>query len=171
MNAAYTLTSAEKQYSIERYSPSAAGSTCLYRLGPSEFCSPPPVSPRIALTEPIRDQLQATLGQAYRIERELGGGGMSRVFIAEETAFGRQVVVKVLPPELMEGVSVERFNREILLAAKLQHPHIVPVLTAGETQGLPYYTMPLAEGEGRVPARSALSCRRAVHHGGRQCVA
>ena len=55
------------------------------------------------------------MGRAYRIERELGGGGSSRVFIAEETAIGRQVVVTVLPPELMEGVSVERFNREILL--------------------------------------------------------
>jgi tetratricopeptide (TPR) repeat protein len=95
----------------------------------------------------IREQLQATLGAAYTLERELGGGGMSRVFVAEETALRRQVVVKVLPPELTAGVNVERFNREILVAAKLQHPHIVPVLSAGETQGLPYYTMPFVEGE------------------------
>jgi len=99
------------------------------------------------LSQQIRDQLQATLGSAYTLERELGGGGMSRVFVAEETALRRKVVVKVLPPELTAGVNVERFNREILLAAKLQHPHIVPVLTAGETHGLPYYTMPLVEGE------------------------
>ena len=99
------------------------------------------------MSEQIRDQLQATLGSAYTLERELGGGGMSRVFVAEETALRRKVVVKVLPPELTAGVNVERFNREILLAAKLQHPHIVPVLTAGETNGLPYYTMPLVEGE------------------------
>ena len=99
------------------------------------------------MTQQIREQLQATLGAAYTLERELGGGGMSRVFVAEETALRRKVVVKVLPPELTAGVNVERFNREILLAAKLQHPHIVPVLTAGETQGLPYYTMPLVEGE------------------------
>jgi tetratricopeptide (TPR) repeat protein len=99
------------------------------------------------LSQQIRDQLQATLGSAYTLERELGGGGMSRVFVAEETALRRKVVVKVLPPELTAGVNVERFNREILLAAKLQHPHIVQVLTAGETNGLPYYTMPFVEGE------------------------
>ncbi|MCX5754943.1 MAG: protein kinase [Gemmatimonadetes bacterium] len=99
------------------------------------------------MSEQIRDQLQATLGSAYTLERELGGGGMSKVFVAEETALRRKVVVKVLPPELTAGVNVERFNREILLAAKLQHPHIVPVLAAGETNGLPYYTMPLVEGE------------------------
>ncbi len=95
----------------------------------------------------IREQLQQTLGNAYTLERELGGGGMSRVFVAEETALHRKVVVKVLPPELTAGVNVERFNREILLAAQLQHAHIVPVLAAGETNGLPYYTMPFVEGE------------------------
>ncbi|MDE3217239.1 MAG: serine/threonine protein kinase, partial [Gemmatimonadota bacterium] len=95
----------------------------------------------------LRSQLQDTLGSAYTLERELGGGGMSRVFVAHETALQRKVVVKVLPPELTAGVNVERFNREILLAARLQHPHIVPVLAAGETNGLPYYTMPFVEGE------------------------
>jgi hypothetical protein len=92
-------------------------------------------------------QLQNTLGDAYSLERELGGGGMSRVFLAEETALRRKVVVKILPPDLFVGVNVERFNREILLAARLQHPHIVPVLSAGETNGVPYYTMPFVEGE------------------------
>ncbi len=85
----------------------------------------------------LRDQLQATLGGTYTLDRELGGGGMSRVFSATETALGRKVVIKVLPPELAQGVSVERFKREITLAAQLQHPHIVPVLAAGETDGLP----------------------------------
>jgi tetratricopeptide (TPR) repeat protein len=99
------------------------------------------------LTQQIREQLQSTLGTAYTLERELGGGGMSRVFVAEETSLRRKVVVKVLPPELTAGVNVERFNREILLAAQLQHPHIVPVLSAGETHGLPYYTMPFVDGE------------------------
>lgn len=119
----------------------------------------------------MREQLQATLGAAYILDRELGGGGMSRVFLAEETALGRQVVVKVLPQELLAGVNVERFNREILLAAKLQHPHIVPVLSAGETQGLPYYTMPFVEGEslrarlahhGALPIAEAVSILRDV---------
>jgi tetratricopeptide (TPR) repeat protein/tRNA A-37 threonylcarbamoyl transferase component Bud32 len=95
----------------------------------------------------LRDRLQATLGSAYTLEHELGGGGMSRVFAATETALGRKVVVKVLPPELAEGVSVERFKREIQLAARLQHPHIVPVLSAGEMGGLPYYMMPLVNGD------------------------
>ena len=94
----------------------------------------------------LRDQLQASLGSAYTIERELGGGGMSRVFAATETSLGRNVVVKILPPEMAEGVSVERFKREIQLAAQLRHPHIVPVLAAGVSGGLPYYTMPLEDG-------------------------
>jgi tetratricopeptide (TPR) repeat protein len=98
------------------------------------------------LTE-LADRLQAALGQAYTIERELGGGGMSRVFVAIETALGRRVVIKVLPPELAAGLSVDRFRREIQLAASLQHPHIVPLLAAGASEGLLYYTMPLVEGE------------------------
>jgi tetratricopeptide (TPR) repeat protein len=95
----------------------------------------------------LRDRLQAALGSAYRIEQELGGGGMSRVFLAEETALGRKVVVKVLPPEMAAGVNIERFRREIQLAASLQHPHIVPLHAAGQAGDLFYYTMPLVEGE------------------------
>ncbi len=72
---------------------------------------------------------------------------MSRVFLAEETSLGRKVVVKVLPPELAAAVNVERFRREIQLAARLQHPHIVPLLAAGISNGLPYYTMPFVAGE------------------------
>ena len=96
----------------------------------------------------IRDQLQSALGDAYILGRELGGGGMSRVFVAEETALGRQVVVKVLSADLLEGLSADRFTREIRLAATLQEPHIVPLLAAGVTPGgLPYYTMPFVRGE------------------------
>ena len=94
----------------------------------------------------LRERLQTTLGDAYTLERELGGGGMSRVFVADEKALGRKVVVKVLPPDLAAGVSVDRFKREIQMAARLQHPHIVPVLSAGEIAGLPYYTMPFVDG-------------------------
>src|SRR5262245_20463925 len=72
---------------------------------------------------------------------------MSRVFVAEERRLGRNVVVKVLRPELAAAVSVERFEREIKVAARLQHPGIVPVLASGETSGLPYYTMPFVDGE------------------------
>jgi serine/threonine-protein kinase len=72
---------------------------------------------------------------------------MSSVFIAEETALGRRVVIKILPPELAHAVSGERFRQEIRFAARLTHPHIVPLLAAGESDGLPYYTMPYVEGE------------------------
>jgi len=72
---------------------------------------------------------------------------MSRVFLATDTSLGREVVVKVLLPELAAGVSVDRFRREIQLAAQLQHPHIVPLLSAGEFEGLPYFTMPFVTGE------------------------
>jgi tetratricopeptide (TPR) repeat protein/tRNA A-37 threonylcarbamoyl transferase component Bud32 len=95
----------------------------------------------------LREQLQRTIGPAYVIERELGGGGMSRVFVAREVALDRLVVVKILPPELSAAVSVERFRREIQLSAGLQHPHIVPVLTTGVSDGMPYFTMPYVDGE------------------------
>ena len=95
----------------------------------------------------LRERLQSALGDAYHIERELGGGGMSRVFVALETRLARKVVIKVLPPEMAAGVSVDRFQREIQLAAKLQHPHVVPLLTAGASGDLLYYVMPLIEGE------------------------
>ena len=103
----------------------------------------------VVTPEPMnfRERLQATLGSAYVIEHELGGGGMSRVFVAEELALGRKVVVKVLPPDLSAAVNVERFKREIMLAATLQHPHIVPVHSTGEMDGVPYFTMPFIEGE------------------------
>ncbi len=95
----------------------------------------------------LRDTLQSTLGAAYTLEHELTGGGMSRVFVAEDATLARKVVVKVLAPELGNGVNFDRFRREIFVAARLQHPHIVPLLTAGEVDGLPYFTMPFVEGE------------------------
>ena len=92
-------------------------------------------------------RLSAALADRYRIERELGGGGMSQVFLAEETSLGRQVVIKVVAPELAEGLSAERFAREMKLAARLQQANIVPVLSAGVAGGIPYYTMPFVKGE------------------------
>ena len=95
----------------------------------------------------VRAQLQAALGGSYILERELGGGGMSRVFVATETSLNRSVVIKVIAPELLEGMSAERFAREVKLAARLQQANIVPVLAAGDANGLPYYTMPFVRGE------------------------
>jgi TolB-like protein/Flp pilus assembly protein TadD len=93
------------------------------------------------------DQMQRALGDAYTLEGELTGGGMSRVFVARDNALGRKVVIKVMPRELAASVSVDRFRREIGLAVALQHPHIVGVLSAGEADGLPYFIMPFVEGE------------------------
>jgi serine/threonine protein kinase len=90
--------------------------------------------------------LQAALAPQYTLERELTGGGMSRVFVATDVALGRKVVVKVLPPELAAGVNHERFRREIQVCAQLQHPHIVPLLSAGEKESLIWYTMPFIAG-------------------------
>lgn len=99
------------------------------------------------MTDSVVESLQASLSPAYRIERELGGGGMSRVFLAEELRFGRKVVIKVLPPDVSGAISAERFEREIQLVARLQHPHILPLLTAGEADASLYYTMPFVQGE------------------------
>jgi serine/threonine-protein kinase len=93
------------------------------------------------------DQLQDALGPNYQLDNELTGGGMSRVFAAIDRSLGRRVVVKVLPPELAAGVNRERFRREIQVAAQLQHPHIVPLLSAGEHGDLLWYTMPFIDGE------------------------
>ncbi len=91
--------------------------------------------------------LQQALGSAYTLERELGGGGMARVFVADETSLGRRVVVKVLSLDLAHGLNADRFAREVRLAAGLQHPNILPVFAAGVAAGAPYYTMPYVEGE------------------------
>ncbi len=105
------------------------------------------------------------------MKRELRAGGMARVFVARDETLGRDVVVKVLPPELTYNFSAARFSREIRLAAALQEPHIVPVLTAGQTtSGLPYFTMPFVSGEslrvrilkGPVPVEESMAILRDV---------
>ena len=125
------------------------------------------------MSDQLLQQLQTSLGTAYTLERELGGGGMSRIFVAREEALQRDVVVKVLTPDQAQALSAERFAREIRFAARLQDPHIVPVLAAGTTSdGLPYYTMPFVRGEslrvrmakGRVPLADALEILRDVAH-------
>ncbi len=122
------------------------------------------------MPDSLREHLQASLGKTHTIERELGGGGMSRVFLAEESRFRRKVVVKLLAPELVAGLSAERFEREIGLAAQLQHPNVVPVITAGDVDGLPWYTMPYVDGDslrarmtgGPVPIVEAVQILRDV---------
>ncbi|UCG85885.1 MAG: protein kinase [Gemmatimonadota bacterium] len=112
----------------------------------------------------LKDRLQAALGDAYRVERELARGGMSRLFLANEVSLNRQVVVKLLPPEMASEVSAARFKQEIEVVAQLQHPHVLPVHAAGSRDDLIYYVMPYVEGEslrhrlnqqGRLPIEEA----------------
>ena len=119
----------------------------------------------------LPSNLLASLGSSYRIVGDLGGGGMSHVFVAHDDALDRDIVVKVLHRDLVDAVNLERFAREIRLAARLSHPHIVPLLMAGESGGRPYYTMPLVKGqslrdrlrrEGRIRVPDAVRILRDV---------
>jgi serine/threonine-protein kinase len=112
----------------------------------------------------LETAIQNHLGTTYAIQTELQGGGMSRVWIADDTQLNRKVVIKVLNPALAATVSIQRFQREIMVVAKLNHPNIVPILSAGEVDGLPYFIMPYIEGEslrGRI-VRGPLSLRETV---------
>ena len=110
------------------------------------------------------DRLQVALGARYTIERRLTGGGMSAVFLAREVEFDRPVVIKLLPRELADADAAERFRREIALVAHLQHPQIVPLLAAGECEGLPWFVMPYVDGESLSQRlrRGPLSIRETV---------
>ena len=120
----------------------------------------------------LLDQIQQEFGSShYTITKELLAGGMARVFVARDEALGREIVVKVLPPELTFAFSAARFAREIKLAAALQEPHILPVLASGQTAGgYPYYTMPFVRGQslrdrirkGPVPLDESLTILRDV---------
>jgi serine/threonine protein kinase len=98
------------------------------------------------MSEGLRLRLQAALGDAYILERELSGGGMSRVFLGRDVMLGRQVVLKVLPPEAATQEPAARFRREAMLDARLQHPHILPVFGVGVVDDIQYFTMPYVEG-------------------------
>jgi Tol biopolymer transport system component len=93
------------------------------------------------------DRLQPALGDRYRIERELGAGGMATVYLAEDVKHDRKVALKVLRPELAAVIGAERFLKEIKLTANLQHPHILGLIDSGEADGLLWYVMPFMEGE------------------------
>ena len=95
----------------------------------------------------ITERLKSALADRYRIERELGQGGMSIVYLAEDLKHHRKVAVKVLRPELAEAIGGDRFLREIEVAAQLQHPHILPLYDSGESDTFLYYVMPYVEGE------------------------
>jgi len=119
----------------------------------------------------VRDPLQTALTDRYRIEREIGRGGMATVYLAQDLKHARSVAVKVLHPHLAANLGPERFLREIQIAARLQHPHIVPLYDSGQAGGLLYYVMPYVEGESlrqrlqrekQLPLDDALALARAV---------
>ena len=106
-------------------------------------------------------RLRLALADRYTIDRELGRGGMATVYLARDLKHDRRVALKVLHPELAAALGQERFHREIMLAARLQHPHILTVLDSGEAAGQLWFTMPFVEGESLREIGRA-SCRERV---------
>ncbi|MDO8678242.1 MAG: serine/threonine-protein kinase [Acidobacteriota bacterium] len=117
-------------------------------------------------TDGLRQRLQTAVEGTFRIERLLGRGGMGAVYLAREPALDRQVAIKVLPPERAQSADLrERFRREARTAAQLSHPHIVPLLTFGEADGLVYFVMGYVDGEtlsNRLQREGPLSVGEAV---------
>src|SRR6266576_2005356 len=114
----------------------------------------------------VLDTLRASLAPHYDVEREIGAGGMARVFLAVERHPHRRVAIKVLDPEVSTRLLRERFIREVDLSSNLSHPHIVPIFSAGEVDGLFYYVMPYVEGESlrhRLLEERTLPLETALH--------
>jgi serine/threonine protein kinase/tetratricopeptide (TPR) repeat protein len=114
------------------------------------------------------DRLRETLVGTYTIDRELGRGGMATVYLAQDVKHDRVVALKVLHPDLAVALGPDRFLREIRLAARLNHPHILPLFDSGDADGLLYYVMPYVEGESlreRLDREQQLPVDEAVHHG------
>jgi len=118
-----------------------------------------------ATAAPSRQRLPSALGDSYTIDRELGRGGMATVYLAQDLRHDRLVALKVLHPEIAEAVGAERFLREIRTAARLNHPHILPLFDSGAAEGFLYYVMPYVEGEslrqtlerlGQIPVEDAI---------------
>src|SRR5688572_11104265 len=95
----------------------------------------------------IDPRLSASLADRYRLDRELGAGGMATVYLAEDLRHQRKVAIKVLRPELSAALGAERFLREITTTANLRHPNILPLYDSGEHDGFLFYVMPYVEGE------------------------
>src|SRR5690349_24018366 len=107
---------------------------------------PPPLNP-IVSNDDVLARLTTALADRYRIDRELGAGGMATVYLAHDLRHDRDVAIKVLHPDLGAALGGERFLTEIRTTARLQHPHILPLLDSGNADGLLYYVMPLVTGE------------------------
>ena len=117
-------------------------------LGPPYVFNPTtPSTHSPARVDDLLEDLRKSFADSYRVEEELKGGGMSRLFMATDLALNRKVVIKILPPELTSEMMAARFKREAEVTAHLQHPHILPIITAGLKHGLLYYIMPFIPGE------------------------
>jgi serine/threonine protein kinase len=113
------------------------------------------------------DRIRGAFSGSYTIDRELGRGGMATVYLAQDSKHQRLVALKVLHSELAASLGPDRFLREITIAARLNHPHILPLHDSGESQGFLYYVMPYVEGESlreRLDRDHQLSVEEAVHH-------
>src|SRR5437879_8549607 len=123
---------------------------------------------------PVRDTVAAVtaaLGDRYAIDRELGRGGMATVYVAQDRRHGREGAIKVLRPDVAAAIGAERFLREIAIAARLTHPHVLPLIDSGQAAGSLYYVMPYVRGEslrqrlareGRLPLKDALRAAAAA---------
>ena len=123
-------------------------------------------------------RLQSALADRYRLDREVGAGGMATVYLAEDVRHDRRVALKVLRPELAAVIGAERFLAEIKLTANLQHPHILPLFDSGEADGYLFYVMPFIEGETlrdrlnrekQLPVADAIRITTEVAVGARLC--
>src|SRR5262249_5265199 len=139
-----------------------------FRIGarfPSPVLFRHPISQRVTGMAESVPEWTTALADRYRIERELGRGGMATVYLVHDLRHDRPVALKVLHPELAATLGPERFQREIRLAARLQHPHILTVLDSGESAGRLWFTMPFIEGESlrdRLSREKQLSVDEAV---------
>ena len=118
------------------------------------------------MTLPI-ERIREVLAPTYTVDRELGRGGMATVYLAQDAKHDRVVALKVLHPELAASLGPDRFLREIRVAARLNHPHILPLFDSGEIEGLLYYVMPYVEGESlreRLDRQQQLPIDEAIHH-------
>ncbi|MBE3066114.1 MAG: serine/threonine protein kinase, partial [Chloroflexi bacterium] len=116
---------------------------------------------------PAIDKVRSALAASYAVDRELGKGGMATVYLAQDVKHDRVVALKVLHTELSSSLGPDRFLREIKLAARLNHPHILPLFDSGASDGILYYVMPYVEGESlreRLDRNQQLPIEEAIHH-------
>src|SRR2546428_4278037 len=172
----WAISSARGRLAVQARSSSWLRDNDRSRIGPRKVVAKPHIAKALSrayakVVDELRSRLADALGDRYTLERELGRGGMSVVFLAADHRNQRRVALKVLRPELAHSLGPERFLREIKVAAGLAHPHILPLFDSGVANGLLFYTMPFVEGESlrhrlirqrRLPVADAVTIARDV---------